>query len=306
MAGQHRKPTVVFIVGATASGKTEASLELARLSPVEIVNADSRQVYRGMDIGTAKPSASEQLQATHHLLDVVDPDEPYSLALYLQQARSAISDIIAKGKLPVVVGGTGQYIWALVEGWDVPEVPPQPELREQLERQAQEQGVEALVTKLAELDPVAADHIDRQNPRRVIRALEVVLTTGKSFADQRHRTPPPFNPHVAGLWVPRDELHRRIDIRVGRMVEAGWLEEVRRLLSRGYSPELPSFSSAGYSELAAYIHGEMTWVDAIGKTEVSVHRLARGQNAWFKQNDSRIHWAASQAALIAGLREAAL
>ena len=177
---------------------------------------------------------------------------------------------------------------------------------EDIEQEIQEHGVGALVTRLAELDSATAQRIDRQNPRRVIRALEVVLTTGKSFADQRHRTPPPFNPHVAGLWVPRDELHRRIDIRVGRMVEAGWLEEVRRLLSRGYSPELPSFSSAGYSELAAYIHGEMTWVDAIGKTEVSVHRLARGQNAWFKQNDSRIHWAASQAALIAGLREAAL
>ena len=299
----HTQPTVVFIVGATASGKTEASLELARRLSVEIVNADSRLVYKGIDIGTAKPSASEQSQVAHHLLDLVDPDEPYSLALYLQQAHSAINTIIGNGKLPVVVGGTGQYVWALIEGWNVPEVPPQPELREQLEREVQEQGVEALVTRLAELDPVTAEHIDRQNPRRVIRALEVVLTTGKSFADQRRRTPPPFNSHVAGLWVPRDELHRRIDARVDHMVEAGWLEEVRGLLSHGYSPELPSFSSAGYSELAAYIRDEMAWEDALEKTRVSVHRLARGQNAWFKRSDSRIEWSESVPELVASVLE---
>ena len=302
----HTQSIVVFIVGATASGKTEASLELARRLPVEIVNADSRLVYRGMDIGTAKPSSAEQSQVPHHLLDLVDPGEPYSLALYLQQAHSAINTIINNGKVPVVVGGTGQYVWALAEGWNVPEVPPQPELRAQLEQEIQEHGVGALVTRLAELDSATAQRIDRQNPRRVIRALEVVLTTGKSFSDQRRRTPPPFNPYVAGLWVPRDELHRRIGARVGHMIDLGWLEEVRGLLSKGYSPELPSFSSAGYSELAAYVHGEMTWEDALEKTRVSVHRLARGQNAWFKHNDSRIHWAGSQEELIEGLREAAL
>ena len=281
-------------------------MELARRFPVEIVNADSRLVYKGMDIGTAKPSIAEQSQVTHHLLDLVAPDEPYSLALYLQQAHSAINTIIDNGKLPVVVGGTGQYAWALIEGWNVPEVPPQPELRGQLEREIREQGVEALVTRLAELDPATAQRIDQQNPRRVIRALEVVLTTGKSFSDQRRRTPPPFDPYVAGLWVPRDELHRRIDARVDAMVEAGWLEEVRGLLSQGYSPELPSFSGVGYSELTAYVRGEMAWEDALEKTRVSVHRLARGQNAWFKHNDPRIHWAGSQGELIGGLREAAL
>ncbi|MDA1215921.1 MAG: tRNA (adenosine(37)-N6)-dimethylallyltransferase MiaA [Chloroflexi bacterium] len=306
MVEPHTQPTVVFIVGATASGKTEASLELARRFPVEIVNADSRLVYKGMDIGTAKPSIAEQSQVTHHLLDLVAPDEPYSLALYLQQAHSAINTIIDNGKLPVVVGGTGQYAWALIEGWNVPEVPPQPELRGQLEREIREQGVEALVTRLAELDPATAQRIDQQNPRRVIRALEVVLTTGKSFSDQRRRTPPPFDPYVAGLWVPRDELHRRIDARVDAMVEAGWLEEVRGLLSQGYSPELPSFSGVGYSEVTADVRGEMAWEDALEKTRVSVHRLARGQNAWFKHNDPRIHWAGSQGELIGGLREAAL
>ena len=281
-------------------------MELARRFPVEIVNADSRQVYMGMDIGTAKPSAAEQAQVAHHLLDVVDPDGPYSLALYLQQARKAINSILANGKLPVVVGGTGQYIWALADGWDVPEVPPQPQLREQLEQDLREQGVAALAARLAELDPVTAERIDRQNHRRVVRGLEIVLTTGKPFANHRRRTPPPFTPYVVGIWVPRDELHRRIDARVEAMIAAGWLEEVRHLLGRGYSPELPSFSSAGYRELAGYIRGEMAWEDALTKTKVSVHRLARHQNTWFKRSDSRIQWAASQAALIAGLDAASL
>jgi tRNA dimethylallyltransferase len=265
---------------------------------MEIVNADSRLVYKGMDIGTAKPSAAEQSQVAHHLLDLVEPHEPYSLALYLHQARSAITTIIDNGKLPVIVGGTGQYIWALVEGWNIPEVPPQTELRNQLEREVHEQGLEALFTRLAELDPVAAERIDRQNPRRVIRALEVVLTTGKSFSNQRRRTSPPFISHVTGLWASRSELHQRIDARVDRMATAGWLEEVRGLLNKGYSPELPAFSSAGYRELAAYIQGEMAWEDALVKTKVSVHRLARGQGAWFKSSNSRIEWSTSVSKLV--------
>ncbi len=284
-------PPVIFLVGATASGKTAASLALAQRHGAEVVNADSRQVYRGMDIGTAKPSADERASAPHHLLDLADPDEPYSLATFLSQAREAITGIHGRGRLPLVVGGTGQYVWGLAEGWQVPQVPPQRELRERLEHEARELGAEALHQRLQRVDAVAAQAIDPRNVRRVVRALEVWEATGQRFSTQRGRAAPPFTPHVLGLWVPRQELHRRIGARIEAMVEAGWVQEVQRLLKRGYAPELPSFSSAGYREIAAYLQGRTDWREAIDRTNVAVHRLARRQGAWFRRTDPRIRWA---------------
>ena len=295
----------LFLVGATASGKTDASLALAQRYGMEVVNADSRLVYRGMDIGTAKPSLQERASVPHHLLDLVNPDEPYSLAMFLVQAREAIASIQGRRRLPLVVGGTGQYVWGMVEGWQVPQVPPQPQLRERLEQEAHDLGPEALHQRLRRVDAEAAQAIDPRNVRRVVRALEVWETTGRRFSAQRGRATPNFTPHILGLWTPRQELHRRIDARVEAMVEAGWVDEVRSLLEHGYAPELPSFSSAGYREIAAYLQSgqggqdrpawqdQLAWQEAMDRTKVSVHRLARRQHAWFRRSDPRIRWAGS-------------
>ena len=296
-------PPALFLVGATASGKTEASLAWAQRYGMEVVNADSRLVYRGMDIGTAKPSPQERAAVPHHLLDLVNPDEPYSLAMFLVHAREAIASIQGRRRLPLVVGGTGQYVWGLVEGWQVPEVPPQPQLRERLEREARYLGPEALQQRLRRVDAEAAQAIDPRNVRRVIRALEVWEATGRRFSAQRGRAAPNFTPHVLGLWKPRQELHRCIDARMEAMVEAGWVGEVSSLLEQGYTPERSSFSSAGYREIAAYLQGgqsgqdrpvwqdQLAWREAMDRTKVSVHRLARRQYAWFRRSDPRIRWA---------------
>ena len=286
------KPAVLFIVGATASGKTGAALALASRSPrpVEIVNADSRQVYRGMSIGTAKPAPAELARVRHHLIDVADPPEGFSLAAFLGLAREAIADILGRGAIPVVVGGTGQYVWGLAEGWQAPEVPPQAELRASLERRAAEEGSDALHERLAELDPDAAAFIDPRNVRRVVRALEVIEVTGAPFSGQRGKVPPDFAPSVFGLRGDRAELHARISLRVGDMIAAGWVDEVRSLLDTGYRPELPAFSSVGYREIAAHLAGESTLEEAIAQAKSATQRLARSQGTWFKANDDRISW----------------
>ena len=290
-------PPVVFLVGATASGKTAAALWLAERLSIEVINADSRQVYRGMSIGTAKPAAAELTAVPHHLIDVAEPLEGYSLALFLTQARSAIAELQGRGHLPVIVGGTGQYVWGLAEGWQVPPVPSQPAVRERLERDAVSLGAAALHERLARVDSEAAAFIDPRNVRRVVRALEVWEVTGTRFSAQRRKEPPPFAPYLFGLAVPRAELHRRIDVRVDAMLTAGWTGEVRALLAAGCTPDLPAFSSAGYRELAAYLLGELPIEEAVERTKAATHRLARRQATWFRRDDSRITWIESQEAL---------
>jgi tRNA dimethylallyltransferase len=294
---------VIFILGPTASGKTAAALALAERWPVEVVNADSRQVYRGMDIGTAKATREEQAKLPHHLLDLVNPDEPYSLALFLTHARQAIAEVMARGHLPLVVGGTGQYIWGLAEGWEVPAVPPQWEVRERLEEEAREKGGDELHRRLQRVDAVAAEAIDPRNVRRVVRALEVWEATGARFSAQRRRVTPEFTPYVFGLWVPREELYQRIDARVEAMLAAGWVGEVGRLMGAGYTPDLPSFSSGGYRELACYVQGSLKLEEAVRQTKVAVRRLARRQGAWFRQQDPRIRWGADMGLLAAAVGE---
>jgi len=281
---------VVAIVGPTATGKTELSLHLARAFGGEIVNADSRQVYRHMDIGTAKPTPEEQAQAPHHLIDIVDPDQDFSLALYQELARRAIKDIQGRGKLPFLVGGTGQYIWAVLEGWQAPRVPPNPALRAQLEERARLQGAESLHRELSILDPEAARRIDPRNLRRVIRALEVCYETGRRFSEQRLKEPPPYNVLIIGLTGDRKELYWRIDDRVERMVAEGFVEEVRRLLEMGYSLDLPSMSSHGYREMGRYILGQLSLDEAVQRVKFITHRYVRQQYAWFRLDDLRISW----------------
>ena len=281
---------LIAIVGPTAACKSGLALELAQRFGGEIVNGDSRQVYRHMDIGTAKASAQERDLVPHHLVDIVDPDEPYSLALYLAQARRAIQDIQERGKLPVLVGGTGQYIWGLLEGFHAPQVPPNPSLRAMLEAQAVDEGREALWQRLQDVDPAAASRIDPRNVRRVIRALEVYQETGIPFSQAQRQEKPPYRAWVIGLTLERPRLYERIDRRVESMVARGWPQEVEHLLERGYRPDLPSMSSLGYREMAAYVRGELTLEEAMARIKTATHRFARHQYAWFKPGDSRIQW----------------
>ena len=285
---------LIAIVGPTASGKTRLAIELARNldgaqtgdRPVEIIGADSRQVYRYMDIGTAKPTADEQAAARHHLIDIVDPDEPFSLGRWLDLAREAIDGVWARGKQPLLVGGTGQYVWALLEGWRVPRVPPQDGLREELASRT----LNDLLVELRRVDPEADTFVDPRNVRRVVRALEVYHATGKPFSYWRTKEPPPFESTVMGMRLARAELYRRIDARVEAMFASGLVEEAKWLLAMGYSRELPSMSGIGYREACAHLAGEMDLAAAIERTKTGTHRLVRHQNSWFKQSDPRVSW----------------
>ncbi len=271
------------IVGPTAVGKTALAVAMAARVGGEIVSADSRQVYRQMDIGTAKPTAAERAAAPHHLIDIVDPDEEFSLATYQELALAAIDDIAARGRVPLLVGGTGQYLAALLEGWQIPRVPPQPELRAALEREAAERGAEALHARLAAVDPVAAARIPPANLRRVIRALEVHAVTGRPISDQQTRVPPPFAVRTIWLTRPRDELYARADARVDAMVAAGLADEVAGLLRRGYGWELPAMSSLGYAQLRPYLEGAASLADCVERLKFDTHAFIRRQGAWFRR-----------------------
>jgi tRNA dimethylallyltransferase len=280
---------LLVVVGPTASGKTALALALAERFDGEIVNADSRQIYRLMDIGTAKPGAAELARVPHHLLDVVWPDEPLSLAQYQAAATSAINDIHARGRLPLLVGGTGLYVRAVVDGLAIPAVPPQPELRAELEAEARAHGPAALHARLAALDPAGAATIDAANPRRLIRALEVILVTGRPFSEQRGAQPTPYDPLLLGLNTARDRLYAWADTRVDAMLAAGLLAEVRALMARGYAWELPALSSLGYREMGAHLRGELSLEAASTRMKLATHALIRRQLTWFR-SDARIHW----------------
>ena len=281
---------LIAIVGPTAAGKSSLAVKLALRFEGEIVNGDSRLVYRHMDIGTAKPSQQELGLVPHHLVNIADPDDTYSLALYLDQASQAIRDIHSRSGLPFLVGGTGQYVQALLEGFSAPQVPPNPSLRAELQRQAVEEGSDTLWRRLQEVDIDSAACIDHRNVRRVVRALEVYQETGVPFSQARSREKPPYNSLTIGLTLERKALYQRIDLRVEAMVDAGWTQEVARLLEMGYSPSLPSMSSLGYREMAAYLSGDLSLEEAVERIKTATHRYARSQYAWFKLNDPRIHW----------------
>ena len=278
---------VVFVVGPTASGKTALAIALARRFGGEIVNADSRQFYRGMDIGTAKPTAAERARAVHHLVDVADPDELCSLGWFLDRAHATIAGIRDRGALPIVAGGTGQYVRAMLEAWDVPRVPPNPALRQALTERAEREGLDALVAELARRDPAAAARIDTRNILRVVRALEVAAVGGRSVEPPPRRDPLD-HALVLGIHLDRAELYRRIDARVDAMLDAGLVDEVCALNARGYGCNLPAFSAIGYREVCGYLRGELTLDEARAQTKTATHRLARTQSAWFRRADSRI------------------
>ncbi len=283
-------PPLIVIVGPTAVGKTELAIQLAERLDGEIVSADSRLFYRGMDIGTAKPSAAEMARVRHHLIDVANPDENWSLAVFQDAAREAIDDIHHRGKLPLLVGGAGQYIRAVTQGWTPPAVTPDPQLRSVLEALAREHDPYWLHDKLRVLDPAAAGKIDARNVRRTVRALEVIFSTGQRFSALGGASDSPYRLASVGLMRPRPELYERVDQRIESMFEKGLLNEVQSLLEKGYAPNLPTMSAIGYRECVAVLQGAMTLDEAKTQIKKLTRIFVRRQGNWFKENDPQITW----------------
>lgn len=271
-------------------GKSETALQLAERLNGEIISADSRTFYRGMDIGTAKPSLEERARVPHHLIDIAEPDERWSLADFQRAIYEVVDDIHARGKLPLLVGGTGQYVHAITDGWVIPEQEPDPRMRETLEKWAAAIGGERLHAGLAKLDPDAGAAIDWHNVRRTVRALEVIFLTGQRFSAQRQRGTARYRTIQIGLTRPRADLYARIDARIEMMLEAGWVEEVRTLLARGFSPTLPSLSAIGYREIIQYLQGEYALEEAVILIKRKTREFVRRQGNWFKADDPAIRW----------------
>lgn len=281
---------LLVIVGATAVGKSALGMELARAFDGEIVSADSRQVYRMMDIGAAKPPLADLAAVPHHLIDIINPDEVYSLALFLRDARDAIHNIKdGRQRLPILVGGTGQYMWALLEGWQVSASKPNAKLRAALEARAAVEGLQSLYAELERIDPQAAQRIDAKNARRVVRALEVALSGGRA-ADRPRKIAPDYDTLILGVKMERAALYRRIDERVDEQIAAGWVDETRALLAAGYHAGHSALSGLGYGELMAHIGGTLSLADAVERIKFRTHRYARQQHNWFRWDDERIRW----------------
>ena len=286
---QEKKPLIV-IIGPTAVGKTKISLQVAERLKGEIVSADSRLFYQGMDIGTAKPTREEQKLVPHHLINVASPDQDWSLAVYLPRAIAVIEEIQQRGNLPFLVGGTGQYIQAVVQGWDLPSIKPDPGLREALRQWADQIGVDGIRARLAELDPEAAAGIDGPNLRRMIRALEVILSSGKRFSAQKKALGSSFQVLQIGLIRPREELYKRIDLRIDQMLAKGLVGEVQALLDTGYSSDLSAMSAIGYKQIIIYLSGEISLAEAVQQIKSKSRKYVRQQANWFRENDPDIHW----------------
>lgn len=284
---------LLVIAGPTASGKTALAVALAQrlhgATDAEVVSADSRQIYRLMDIATAKPTAQERSRLPHHLLDIIYPDESYTLAQYQAAATASIADIWSRGHLPLLVGGTGLYVRAVVDGLAIPQIAPDPLLRAEFEAEAAAHGPTALHARLATLDPLAATRIDAANTRRLIRALEVCVISGRPFSEQQGARPTPYRPLMLGLNMDRQALYTRADARVASMLTAGLVEETRQLVERGYGWHLPAMSSLGYREVGTFLRGESSLAEAVERHKLNTHAYIRRQLTWLRSNP-RIIW----------------
>src|SRR5665811_660617 len=295
------KPPVIILTGPTATGKTATAIRLASDVDIDVINGDSRLFYRGMDIGTAKPSKAERAIAPHHLIDTLDPRDAMSLAQFQDQANALIVDIHARNRLPVIVGGTQQYINAVIEGWQIPRVAPQPELRAQIQADAEQHGRESLLARLKTLDPAAAASAGL-NTRRIMRALEVITVTGRPMSELQGKRETTFSSHLIALSMPRTRLYERIDARVHTMVEAGLVEEVASLLDKGISPDTPAFSGIGYRQVIPYLQGDITLDQMIERIQHDTHRLVRHQETWLRKSTSAIWINVSEPGWYATLR----
>ena len=278
---------MVAIVGPTASGKTELAIRVAERLNGELVSMDSRQVFRHCDIGTNKPTRVELRGVPLHGIDVVDPDELFTAADYQRVALHAISAIAARRHLPVLQGGTGLYLRAVLDGWNLGDAPPDPTLRAALEQRLDEEGTEALEAELRRIDPAAADRA-RRNPRRLIRALEIHAATGRRPSEARTSNPPPWSTTVLGLDVPLAELDQRIEARVQRMIDGGFIDEVTRIRHDFPKADLRRLGH-GYPEMAAFLDGRLTLEAACASTVRQVRQYARRQLTWFRA-DPRVTW----------------
>jgi len=283
---------IVVLTGPTGVGKTDLAIALVEQFGGEIVSVDSRQVYRFLDIGTAKPTSEEQRRARHHLIDYVDPAEPYSVARYRADADPVLADVLQRGQVAWVVGGSWHYIQALIDRIEPPQIPPDARLRAELEAIAVRDGPDALHARLAALDPAAARAIEPRNIRRVVRAVEVTLTSGRPFSEIGRERGSPLAALRLVLSRPRAEVYARVDARVDAMIAAGWLDEARSLLARGYDASLPSLSSHGYREMLAVVNGSMALGEAAQHTKWAIHSYVRRQDLWLKKQPE-YHWIAA-------------
>lgn len=283
---RERSKKLLVVVGPTAVGKTELSIKIASEFNGEIISADSRLFYHGMDIGTDKPSPVIRERVPHHMIDICQPDETITLGYYLREVRTIIERLHNNRRIPILIGGTGQYVRAIIEGWTVPEVAPQPDLRDQLELLADGE----IFRWLTFLDPAAAENIDRRNHRRIIRALEVTLVTGQPITALQGKAATGYDVKIIGLTCDRELIFRRIDARVDQMMHDGFLSEVEGLRQAGYQRDLPSMSGLGYRQLWAYLDGECTLEEAVQRIKYETHRFARQQYNWFRLDNPEIDW----------------
>ena len=277
-------------MGPTGVGKSRLALHISQKFAAEIINADSRQVYRYMDIGTDKPTAQEMSAVPHHLFNIVDPDSDFGLAQYLELADQTIKDIHKRNEIPLLVGGSGQYVWATIEGWVVPRIPPDREFRKTLEKLAENNGADSLYENLQKLDPHSARKIDKRNIRRVIRALEVAHHSKEPFSNLHKKITPDYNILIVGLTAERKELYRRIDLRVDSMLQRGLVAEVENLIKMGYGFNLSAMNSIGYKQIGMVMRSEISLDEAIKNIKIHNHRLVRHQYAWFRLEDKRVIW----------------
>ena len=283
---------IICVAGPTASGKTALAIDLAKEWDGEVVSCDSMQVYRRMDIGTAKPTAEEMRGIPHHMIDVADPEEPFSVSRYCAMATPIVEDILSRGRTVILAGGTGLYMDSLIRGGDFAPCPSTGR-REELERLAETQGIETLCDMLRRVDPDSAARLHPSDRKRIIRALEVYLETGVTITEHDRRTklaPPKYDPLWLGIdFAERSELYRRIDLRVERMLEAGLIDEIRGLLASGLSPACTAMQAIGYKEFAAALEGKCSMAEATALVQQSSRRYAKRQLTWFRRN-SAMHW----------------
>ena len=281
---------LIAIIGPTGSGKSDLAVRLAKSYDGEVINADSRQLYRFLDIGVAKPNISDRGGIPHHLFDIINPDRDFNLADYQKLAEGIIRSVQAQKKLPFLVGGSGLYVWSVIEGWQIPQVPPNWELRQEMEKMAESAGPEILYQRLVSIDPVTAEQIDLRNVRRVIRALEISLSGRANCGESKRKQPPPYHILVIGLTTERKTLYERVDLRIDKMMEIGLIDEVCSILAKGYAHDTPALKSVGYKEVISHLMGEMDLIETIERIKAETHRLVRHQNNWFRLDDTRIHW----------------
>lgn len=295
VSNKGNKPRILGIVGATASGKTSLSLKVARLLNAEIICMDSMQIYRHMDIGTAKPTAEERALVPHHLIDIVDPSESFSVAEYVPLAHACIADVLSRGHVPLLVGGTGLYLQGISMPLDYGGLPSDPEIRSELQKEYERYGADALHNLLRSIDPDTAARLHPHDIRRVIRAIEIYRLTGIPMSEHRllQSEQSPYDMRLFAISWPRDELHRRIGYRVDEMMEQGLFEEVKNLLSQGISPQAQSMQGLGYKELIPVINGTESILSATEHIKTGTRNYARRQLIWYRR-DQRIHWLDSE------------